>query len=68
MLRKLLIVALALYLIVVGLWPAAAEPVSLMFAGLAAIGALVPGYIWALAAGAAWLRYRRPVVIQPATA
>jgi hypothetical protein len=68
MLRTLLLSLLAAYLIAVGIWPAAAAPVSLAFAGLAVLVGLVPGPVWALAAGAIWWRHRRTVVIQPAAA
>jgi hypothetical protein len=56
MLRIILIVLLGLYLIVVGLWPAAAAPVSLLLAGLAAIVSLVPGPVWLLGAGVALVK------------
>jgi hypothetical protein len=68
MLRTIFWLLLAAYLITIGLWHAAAAPVSLAFAGLAVLIGLVPAYVWALAAGAIWLRHRRTVVIQPATA
>lgn len=67
MLRTILLAVLSLYLITVGLWPAAAAPISLAFAGLAVLIGLVPGYVWAVAAGVVWLRHRRTVVIEPAT-
>lgn len=60
MLRYILWSLIAAYLISVGLWPAAAAPVSLALAGLAALVGLVPGYVWLLAGGIAWLRHRRP--------
>jgi hypothetical protein len=49
---------LALYLIVAGLWPAAAAPIGLAAAGAAVILAAVPGPVLALAAIVAWLKYR----------
>jgi hypothetical protein len=67
MLRTILLSLLVTYLIAVGLWHGAAAPVSIAFAGLAVLIGLVPVYVWALAAGAIWLRHRRTVVIQTAT-
>jgi hypothetical protein len=58
MFRIVLFAVSALYVIAVGIWPPAVAPLALAFAGLAVIGGLVPGYVWALAAGAAWLKYR----------
>jgi hypothetical protein len=68
MLRTVFWLFLAAYLVTIGLWHAAAAPVSLAFAGLAVLAGLVPTYLWVFAAGAVWLRHRRTVVIQPATA
>lgn len=68
MLRTILLTVASLYLITVGLWPAAAAPVSLAFAGLAVLIGLVPTYVWALAAGAVWLKHRWTAVIQTTTA
>jgi hypothetical protein len=68
MLRTILWLLLAAYLIAVGLWHGAAAPASLAFAGLAVLIGLVPAYVWVLAAGVIWWRHRRTVVIQPATA
>ena len=68
LLRVIAVALLGLYLMAVGIWPAAAAPVSLAVAGLAVLIGLVPGYVWALAAGVVWLRHRRTVVIEPATA
>lgn len=67
MLRILLIALLGLYLIAVGVWPAALAPVSLAFAGLAAILGVVPGPAWLLLAGIAWLKHR-PAPTKTATA
>jgi hypothetical protein len=58
MLRIILIALLGLYLIAVGLWPAAAAPVSLLIAGLAVVISLIPTPVWLLTAGIAWLRNR----------
>jgi hypothetical protein len=59
---------LGLYLIVVGLWPAALAPVSLAVAGLAAVIAAIPGSVLALAVVAAWLKYRPAPVAAPRNA
>jgi hypothetical protein len=66
MFRIILFVLLGLYLIAVGLWPSAAAPVSLMFAGMAAIAGLIPGPVLAIGVVVAWLKYR-PAPAQPAT-
>ncbi|MFJ4785116.1 hypothetical protein [Streptomyces sp. NPDC088794] len=58
---------LVAFLIVVGLWPAAAAPVGLAFAGLAVIVGAIPGPVWLLVAGAVWLRFRHAPA-KPATA
>ncbi|MFF4536569.1 hypothetical protein [Streptomyces aureus] len=58
MLRFILIALLGLYLIVVGLWPAAAAPVSLMAAGLAVVFGLIPTPVWLITAGIAWARHQ----------
>ncbi|MFF9240082.1 hypothetical protein ACF1AL_14785 [Streptomyces sp. NPDC014801] len=55
------------YLLVVGLWHPALAPVSLAAAGLGAVIAAIPGYVLALAAVAAWLKYR-PAPVAPAGA
>lgn len=67
MLRILLIALLGLYLIAVGIWPAALAPVSLAFVGLAAILGAVPGPAWLLLGGIAWLKHR-PAPSKTATA
>jgi hypothetical protein len=66
MLRIILIVLLGLYLIVVGLWPAAAAPVSLLVAGLVVVFGLIPTPVWLLTAGIAWAR-NRPAPVPAAT-
>ena len=48
---------LAAFLIVVGLWPAAAAPIGLAATGAAVIVGLIPGQLLALAAVAAWLKH-----------
>jgi hypothetical protein len=58
MLRIILITLLGGYLIAIGVWPAALAPVSLAFAGLAAILGAVPGPAWLLLGGIAWLKNR----------
>jgi hypothetical protein len=47
---------LALALIVIGLWPAAAAPIALAGAGLGVVIAAIPGPVLALAAVIAWLK------------
>ncbi|MFD5491578.1 hypothetical protein ACFWH4_01220 [Streptomyces sp. NPDC127091] len=58
---------LALYLLVVGLAPAALAPVTLAFDGLAAVLAAIPGPVLLLAAVVAWLKHR-PAPVKAATA
>ncbi|MFJ2961192.1 hypothetical protein ACIPIC_02645 [Streptomyces collinus] len=67
MFRVIAWAALALYLITVGLWPAALAPVSLGLDGIAAVIAAIPGPVLALAAVAAWLKHR-PAPAKTATA
>lgn len=57
---------LAAYLLVVGLWPSAAAPVGLAFAGLVVVGGAIPGPVWLLVAVVAWLKHRPTTT--PATA
>lgn len=64
MLRLVLTALLGLYLIAIGIWPPALAPVSLAFAGLAAILGAVPGPAWVLLGGIAWLK-RQPVPTTP---
>ena len=69
MLRTILLAIAGLYLIAVGLWPTAAAPVHLLFAGLAVLVGLVPGAVWALVAVVVWLVLKdRPAPTRPATA
>ncbi|MFD6497870.1 hypothetical protein [Streptomyces sp. NPDC060188] len=56
---------LALYLLIVGLWPAAVAPVGLAFNGLGVVLAAIPGPVFLLAAVVVWFRHRNT---QPATA
>lgn len=56
--RYILWSLIAAYLLIVGLWPAAATPVELTFTGLAAIIAAIPGPALLLIAAIAWLRHR----------
>ncbi len=58
---------LALYLLTVGLWPAALAPVTLALAGLAAVIAAIPPSVLLLAAVVVWLK-NRPTPTKPATA
>jgi hypothetical protein len=68
MFRYILLALLGLYLIAVGIWPAAAAPVSLLFAGLAVLVGLIPGPVWLLAIGAAWLALKHQPAPKTATA
>jgi hypothetical protein len=56
---------LAAFLMLVGVWPAAAAPVGLAAAGAAVVLAAIPGPVLALAAIAVYLKRRAP---RPATA
>lgn len=58
MLRKIAWAVFALYLLIVGLWPAAATPVALAAAGAAALIAAIPGPALLAAAFIAWLRHQ----------
>jgi len=53
---------LAAFLIVVGLWPAAAAPVTLAATGAAVILTAIPGPVWLLTAAIAWLKHRPTTV------
>jgi hypothetical protein len=48
----------AVFLIVVGLWPAAAAPIGLAASGVAVILGAIPGPVLVLAAVVAWLKHR----------
>lgn len=50
---------LALFLITVGLWPAAAAPIGLAATGAAVIIAAIPGPVLAAIAAIVWLRHRQ---------
>ena len=65
MIRTALWTLLALYLLVVGLWPSAAAPISLAFDGLGAVLAAIPAPVLLLAAGVAWLKHK-PAATAPA--
>ncbi|MCM8552281.1 hypothetical protein [Streptomyces sp. STCH 565 A] len=58
MLRIIAWALLALYLLTVGLWPAAIAPVTATFAGFGAILGAVPTSAWLLAGVITWLRHR----------
>jgi hypothetical protein len=60
-------VLLALFLIAVGMWPAALAPVTLAASGLAAVLAVIPGPVYLLVGAVAWLKFR-PAPVKPATA
>jgi hypothetical protein len=49
---------LALFLLIVGAWPAAAAPVSLAFTGAGVVLGVIPGPVALLAVLVAWLRHR----------
>ncbi|NUS09591.1 MAG: hypothetical protein HOV97_44330 [Nonomuraea sp.] len=49
---------LALFLLLVGAWPAAAAPVSLAFAGAGVIASKIPGVVLLGAGVVAWRRHR----------
>ncbi|MFJ9662852.1 hypothetical protein ACIRPR_33495 [Streptomyces griseoflavus] len=49
---------LTAFLIVVGLWPAAAAPVTLAAAGAAAVLATVPAPVWVAVGVIAWLKHK----------
>ncbi|MGC2997435.1 hypothetical protein ACPF8X_03260 [Streptomyces sp. G35A] len=59
MLRIVLWALAALYLLVVGLTPAALAPVTLTLAGLSAVIAAVPSSVLLLVAAVVWLK-RKP--------
>jgi len=63
--RYILWSLLAAYLLVVGLWPAAAAPVGLLTAGAGIVLAKLP--LLVLAAGV-WLHYRHRPTATPRTA
>lgn len=67
MLRIVLWASVALYLLIVGLTPAALAPLTLAFAGLTAVIAAVPPSVLLLAAAVVWLK-RKPTPAKPATA
>ncbi|MEU2566602.1 hypothetical protein [Streptomyces althioticus] len=58
MIRIALWVLAALYLLLVGLWPAALAPVALTLSGGATLIAAVPGVVWVAAAVIAWLKHK----------
>ncbi|MET8080036.1 hypothetical protein [Streptomyces sp. NPDC005303] len=49
---------LAIFLLVVGAWPAAAAPIGLAFAGAGVVLGAIPGPVLLLIAAVAWLRHR----------
>ncbi|MFJ5644072.1 hypothetical protein [Streptomyces sp. NPDC093223] len=55
---------LAAYLLVIGMWPAAATPLSLTFAGLNVVLSLISGPALVLLAVAGWFRYRTPRLVE----
>lgn len=65
--RYILWSLLALFLITVGLWPAAAAPVVLASVGAAVVVGKIPGVVLAGIATIVWLRHRHHPA-RPATA
>lgn len=65
MLRTILIALLGLYLIAIGLWPAAAAPIAAGVAGLAVIGGLIPGWAWVGLGVIAWRKTQPAPVVAP---
>lgn len=58
MLRYIAWLFVGTYLIVIGLWPLASEPIALALTGLAVLVGLIPGPAWLLAGAIAWLTGR----------
>ena len=58
-LRPLRWLPLVLFLILVGLWPAAAAPITLAATGAAVIITTIPGHVLAVVAAIVWLRHRK---------
>ncbi|WP_442803639.1 hypothetical protein OG411_29930 [Streptomyces pseudogriseolus] len=58
MIRIALWVLAALYLLLVGLWPAALAPVALALSGATTLIAAVPGVVWVAAGVIAWLKHK----------
>ncbi|WPO70220.1 hypothetical protein [Streptomyces sp. KN37] len=67
MLRIIAWALLALYLLVVGLWPAALAPITLAFTGAGVVLAAIPGPVLLAVAAIAWLKHR-PAPAKPVTA
>lgn len=49
---------LALFLVLVGVWPAAAAPIALAATGAAVILSAIPGPVLLLAAAVGWLKHK----------
>ena len=58
MIRKFRWPLLALALVVIGVWPAAATPIALAAAGAATVVAVIPGPALFLLGVIAWLKHR----------
>ncbi|MFZ4150498.1 hypothetical protein [Streptomyces pseudogriseolus] len=67
MIRIVLWVLAALYLLLVGLWPPALAPVALALSGATTLIAAVPGVVWVAAVVIAWLK-RKPTPTPAKTA
>lgn len=63
LLRVLLVALIGLYLMTVGIWPAAAAPVSLLMSGAAVLLGLIPKLVWLGAGAAAITRGSRPAPV-----
>lgn len=66
--RYILWSILATYLLVVGLWPAAAAPVVLASTGAAVVVGKIPGVVLVGIAAITWLSHRNRPTSAPATA
>lgn len=64
MLRIILIAVVGLYLIAIGIWPAAAAPISAAVTGLAVVVSLIPGPAWLGLGAIAWLKHRPAPAVQ----
>jgi hypothetical protein len=63
--RPVLWLLIGLFLVLIGLWPAAVAPVALAGAGLAVVIGAIPAPVLVLAGVAIYLKHRAP---RPATA
>ncbi|GGW98838.1 hypothetical protein [Streptomyces chartreusis] len=68
MLRLILWSLLAIFLLVVGAWPAAAAPIGLAVTGAGVIASKIPAIVLLGAAAVAWELRHRTNTTKPATA